>query len=186
MIRQGKSINSCIKRTAKYRFWAPFKYRFWDGPYRTQILHVKSGLDTNGCPLGNSKFTLLSDNLNICQWLSACQVEKIYQNQIQIDTNVDNPTSDLDVIYDFNQFNPNCFWFILKTKWFCWKALFTPVLDVVKSVFPQLATTLSGDTTIILGIVCKVLFSCLFPKTQNDKAVRLPKMRWMRQSKLYY
>ena len=136
-----------------------------------------TGLDTNGCPLGNSKFTLLSDNLNICQWLSACQVEKIYQNQIQIDTNVDNPTSDLDVIYDFNQFNPNCFWFILKTKWFCWKALFTPVLVVVKSVFPQLATTLSGDTTIILGIVCKVLFSCLFPKTQNDKAVRLPKMR---------
>ena len=117
-----------------------------------------AGLDTNGCPLGNSKFTLLSDNLNICQWLSACQVEKIYQNQIQIDTNFDNPTSDLDVIYDFNQFNPNCFWFILKTKWFCWKALFTPVLVVVKSVFPQLATTLSGDTTIILGIVCKVLW----------------------------
>ena len=36
-----------------------------------------SGLDTNGCPLGNSKFILLSDNLNICLWLSACQVEKI-------------------------------------------------------------------------------------------------------------
>ena len=67
------------------------------------------GLDTNGCPLGNSKFTLLSDNPNICLWLSACQVEKIYQNQIQIDTNVDNPTSDLDVIYDFNQFNHKCF-----------------------------------------------------------------------------
>ena len=153
--------------------------------YTNKILSCP-GPDTNGCPLGNSKFTLLSDNLNICQWLSACQVEKIYQNQIQIDTNVDNPTSDLDLIYYFNQFNPNCFWFILKTKWFCWKALFTPVLVVVKSVFPQLATTLSGDTTIILGIVCKVLFSCLFPKTQNDKTVRLPKMRWMRQSKLYY
>ena len=36
-----------------------------------------TGLDTNGCPLGNSKFILLSDNLNICLWLSACQVEKI-------------------------------------------------------------------------------------------------------------
>ena len=35
------------------------------------------GLDTNGCPLGNSKFILLSDNLNICLWLSACQVENI-------------------------------------------------------------------------------------------------------------
>ena len=39
--------------------------------------HFASGLDTNGCPLGNSKFILLSDNLNICLWLSACQVEKI-------------------------------------------------------------------------------------------------------------
>ena len=38
-----------------------------------------AGLDTNGCPLGNSKFILLSDNLNICLWLSACQVEKINQ-----------------------------------------------------------------------------------------------------------
>ena len=38
-----------------------------------------SGLDTNGCPLGNSKFIFLSDNLNICPWLSACQVEKIDQ-----------------------------------------------------------------------------------------------------------
>ena len=38
-----------------------------------------TGLDTNGCPLGNSKFILLSDNLNICPWLSACQVEKIDQ-----------------------------------------------------------------------------------------------------------
>ena len=38
-----------------------------------------SGLDTNGCPLGNSKFILLSDNLNICLWLSDCQVEKIDQ-----------------------------------------------------------------------------------------------------------
>ena len=38
-----------------------------------------AGLDTNGCPLGNSKFILLSDNLNICLWLSACQVEKICQ-----------------------------------------------------------------------------------------------------------
>ena len=36
-----------------------------------------SGLDTNGCPLGNSKFILLSDNLSVSQWLSACQVEKI-------------------------------------------------------------------------------------------------------------
>ena len=40
---------------------------------------VYAGLDTNGCPLGNSKFILLSDNLNICLWLSACQVEKINQ-----------------------------------------------------------------------------------------------------------
>ena len=37
------------------------------------------GLDTNGCPLGNSKFILVSDNLNICLWLSACQVKKINQ-----------------------------------------------------------------------------------------------------------
>ena len=36
-----------------------------------------AGLDTNGCPLGNSKLILLSDNLNRCLWLSACQVEKI-------------------------------------------------------------------------------------------------------------
>ena len=36
-----------------------------------------SGLDTNGCPLGNSKLILLTDNLNRCLWLSACQVEKI-------------------------------------------------------------------------------------------------------------
>ena len=49
--------------------------------------YIYTGLDTNGCPLGNSKFTLLSDNLNICLWLSACQVEKIYQNQILIETN---------------------------------------------------------------------------------------------------
>ena len=35
------------------------------------------GLDTNGCPLGNSKLILLTDNLNRCLWLSACQVEKI-------------------------------------------------------------------------------------------------------------
>ena len=40
---------------------------------------LRAGLDTNGCPLGNSKFILLSDNLNICLWLSACQVEKINQ-----------------------------------------------------------------------------------------------------------
>ena len=59
-----------------------------------------SGLDTNGCPLGNSKFTLLSDNLNISLWLSACQVEKIQQNQMKIDKNVYNPTNDLDVIYN--------------------------------------------------------------------------------------
>ena len=59
-----------------------------------------AGLDTNGCPLGNSKFTLLSDNLNISLWLSACQVEKIQQNQMKIDTNVYNPTNDLDVIYN--------------------------------------------------------------------------------------
>ena len=39
----------------------------------------KTGLDTNGCPLGNSKLILLSDNLNICLWLSACQVEKIIE-----------------------------------------------------------------------------------------------------------
>ena len=38
-----------------------------------------TGLDTNGCPLGNSKFILLSDNLNICLWLSDCQVDKIDQ-----------------------------------------------------------------------------------------------------------
>ena len=38
-----------------------------------------SELDTNGCPLGNSKFILVSDNLNICLWLSACQVKKINQ-----------------------------------------------------------------------------------------------------------
>ena len=42
-------------------------------------LQRSTGLDTNGCPLGNSKFILLSDNLNICLWLSACQGEKIYQ-----------------------------------------------------------------------------------------------------------
>ena len=41
--------------------------------------NTNTGLDTNGCPLGNSKFILLSDNLNICLWLSACQVEKINQ-----------------------------------------------------------------------------------------------------------
>ena len=40
---------------------------------------TRPGLDTNGCPLGNSKFISLSDNLNICLWLSACQVEKIDQ-----------------------------------------------------------------------------------------------------------
>ena len=39
----------------------------------------KTGLDTNGCPLGNSKIILLSDNLNICLWLSACLVEEIDQ-----------------------------------------------------------------------------------------------------------
>ena len=92
------------------------------------------GLDTNGCPLGNSKFTLLSDNLNICLWLSACQVEKIYQNQIQIDTNVDNPISDLDVIYDFNQFNHKCFGYFFKTKFICSRSLFAPALVSVKSV----------------------------------------------------
>ena len=48
------------------------------------------GLDTNGCPLGNSKFILLSDNLNICLWLSAGQVEKIDQ--------INNPWS---TIYSF-------------------------------------------------------------------------------------
>ena len=46
---------------------------------------LNTGLDTNGCPLGNSKFILLSDNLNICLWLSACQVEKIDQ--------INNPSS---------------------------------------------------------------------------------------------
>ena len=40
---------------------------------------MEAGLDTNGCPLGNSKFILLSDNPNICLWLSACQVEKSNQ-----------------------------------------------------------------------------------------------------------
>ena len=40
---------------------------------------ANAGLDTNGCPLGNSKFILLSDNLNKCLWLFACQVEKIDQ-----------------------------------------------------------------------------------------------------------
>ena len=44
-----------------------------------KILATNSGLDTNGCPLRNSKFILLSDNLNICLWLSACQVDKINQ-----------------------------------------------------------------------------------------------------------
>ena len=45
----------------------------------TRKIETKTGLDTNGCPLGSSKFILLSDNLNICLWLSACQVEKMYQ-----------------------------------------------------------------------------------------------------------
>ena len=51
-------------------------------PWYITVLNYKwaySGLDTNGCPLGNSKYILLSDNLNICLWLSACQVEKINQ-----------------------------------------------------------------------------------------------------------
>ena len=74
-----------------------------------RYIHI-SGLDISGCLLGNSKFTFLSDNLSICQWLSACQVEKIYQNQIQVGINVYNPTSDLDAIYNFNQFN-QLFWF---------------------------------------------------------------------------
>ena len=58
---------------------------FWWLSARLQYLQCVSngdtaaGLDTNGCPLGNSKFILLSDNLNICLWLSACQVEKIDQ-----------------------------------------------------------------------------------------------------------
>ena len=42
-------------------------------------IYYYTGLDTNGCPLGKSKFILMSDNLNICLWLSACQVEKINQ-----------------------------------------------------------------------------------------------------------
>ena len=71
-----------------------------NSPTREQWLSLGPGLDTNGCPLGNSKFTLLSDNLNISLWLSACQVEKIQQNQMKIDTNVYNPINDLDVIYN--------------------------------------------------------------------------------------
>ena len=47
-----------------------------------------TGLDTNGCPLGNSKFILLSDNLNICLWLSACQVEKIIKLAWSVSHNV--------------------------------------------------------------------------------------------------
>ena len=46
------------------------------------------GLDTNDCPLGNSKFILLSDNLNICLWLSACQVEKIIKLAWPVSHNV--------------------------------------------------------------------------------------------------
>ena len=130
-----------------------------------------AGLDTNGCPLGNSKFTLMSDNLNICLWLSACQVGKIYQNQIQIDTYVHNSIRDLDIIYDCYQFNQNCFGSFFKTKLFCSRAIFAPALMAVKSLFLQLATTLSGDSTITLGIVCKALFSCWFPK---HKMIKLP------------
>ena len=93
-----------------------------------------AGLDANGCPLGNSKFILLSDNLNICLWLSACQVEKFYQNQILIETDVDNPTSDLDVIYVFKQFNHNCFVHFLKIIFFCSRAFFATASLAVKSV----------------------------------------------------
>ena len=49
---------------------------------------VNTGLDTNGCPLGNSKFILQSDNLNICLWLSACQVEKIIKLAWSVSHNV--------------------------------------------------------------------------------------------------
>ena len=77
-----------------------------------------TGLDTNGCPLGDSEFTLLSDNLNICLWLFACQIKKIDQNLIQIDTNVYTPISDLDIIYNFKQFNQNCFDSFLKQNSF--------------------------------------------------------------------
>ena len=55
-------------------------FRCWDQNILGKLSHDYSGLDTNGCPLGNSKFILLSDNLGICLWLSACQVGKIYQN----------------------------------------------------------------------------------------------------------
>ena len=48
-------------------------------PPHVRLITTNAGLDTNGCPLGNSKFILLSDNLNMCLWLSACQVEKIDQ-----------------------------------------------------------------------------------------------------------
>ena len=90
------------------------------------LLKDCAGLDTNGCPLGNSKFTLLSDNLNMCLWLSACQVQKIYQNKIQIDTNVYNPTNDLEVIAVLHQFKQNCFGSCFKTKIFCSRALLAP------------------------------------------------------------
>ena len=51
----------------------------WNG---TTMIFGKScivwRLQTNGFSLGNySKFILLSDNLNICLWLSICQIEKI-------------------------------------------------------------------------------------------------------------
>ena len=74
------------------------------------VTELFPGLDTNGCPLGNSKFILLSDNLNICLWLSAGQVEKIDQNQILIEINVHNPTGDLDVFFVIKHFNHYWFW----------------------------------------------------------------------------
>ena len=60
-----------------FEFWLKFHWSLFPSVQLTISQH--SGLDTNGCPFGNSKFILLSDNLNVCLWLSACQVEKIIQ-----------------------------------------------------------------------------------------------------------
>ena len=40
-------------------------------------------------------------------WSKKCRI--IDFTQLQIDTTVWNPTSDLDIINDFDQFNQNCF-----------------------------------------------------------------------------
>ena len=109
---------------------------FFRNMYQFQCWECHTGLDTNGCPLGNSKFILLSDNLNICLWLSACQFGKmnqvnnswstIYQQLSQPDATLQKYKHNWPEVHSLIPANLICFIYTLRKIKSDWRATLNP------------------------------------------------------------